>query len=171
MSTFLRRSRIFNLLKLSNNVELLCDSNFHIIFIETSNSDGFKNKLSFYDNGILKFKEKGNLLNELNGKNYSFHENGDLKSIVNYKNGRKIGYGFDYYKNSGNLQNYMFYDSTGIFYYNESYSDTSADVRYIFNPNNPNSYNLIKANIPDPQKSKLLRMMEEIGLDSLKQNH
>ncbi len=93
------------------------------------------------------------------------------RRLSGYKNGKKFEYGFDYYENSGNLKNYLFYDSTGVFYYVESYMDTSTDVSYIFNPNNPNSNKLIKANIPDPQKSKLLKMMEEIGLDSLKQNH
>lgn len=163
--------RTLNLLKLPNNLRILCDSNFQLISVESAIVDSFKNKVFFYPNGFLNYKEKININDKLDGKNYSFHDNGDLKSIVTYKDGKKFEYGFDYYKNSGNLQNYMFYDSLGVFFYVESYSDTSTDVSYIYNPKNPNSYQLIKAKIPDPQKSKLIRMMEKIGLDSLKQIH
>ena len=161
----------FNQLVLPNKTIILCDSNYQLVSIESLNFDTLVSKLFFSQDGLLSAKERLNTNSELDGKNYYFHENGDLKSIVTYKNGKKLEYGFDYYENSGNLKNYMFYDSTGVFYYVESYMDTSTDVSYIFNPNNPNSYKLIKANIPDPQKSKLLKMMEEIGLDSLKQNH
>ncbi len=161
----------FNQVNLPNKVSILCDSNYHLIGLESSIMDSIKNKLFFNSDGILTAKESMNRSEKLNGKNYYFHDNGDLKSIVTYKDGKKFEYGFDYYKNSGNLQNYMFYDSMGVFFYVESYTDTSTDVSYIFNPKNPNSYQLIKAKIPDPQKSKLLRMMEEIGLDSLKQIH
>lgn len=161
----------FNQINLPNKVSILCDSNYYLIGLESSIMDSLKNKLYFNSDGILTAKESMNRSEKLNGKNYYFHNNGDLKSIVTYKDGKKFEYGFDYYKNSGNLQNYMFYDSMGVFFYVENYTDTSTDVSYIFNPKNPNSYQLIKAKIPDPQKSKLLRMMEEIGLDSLKQIH
>jgi hypothetical protein len=148
----------FNQLVLPNKTIILCDSNYQLVSIESLSFDTLVSKLFFSQDGLLSAKERLNTNNELDGKNYYFHENGDLKSIVTYKHGKKIGNGFDYYKNSGNLQN-------------ESYADTSIEVRYVFNPNNPNSYKLIKVNIPDPQKSKLLRIMEEIGLDSLKQNY
>lgn len=161
--------KYFNLLVLPNNINILCDNNFNLLNLEVSQNSGLKSKLSFYNNGQLEYKESGTSKGWLEGKNYSFYDNGDLKSIVTYKNGKKVDYGFDYYKNSGNLQNYIFYDTSGIYFYAESYSDTSIDVRYNFNPKNPYSYQLIKAKIPEPQKSQLLKIMEGIGLDSLKQ--
>ena len=158
----------FNKIILPNQVIIICDSNFNLVSIESPEFEE-KDKLYFNSNGLIKAKEKMNRYSKLIGKNYYFHDNGDLKSIVTYKNGEKSGQGLDFYKISGNLQNYIFYDSTGMFYYAENYTDTSTNVTYIFNPNNPNSYQMIKAKIPDPQKSILIKKMERIGLDSLKQ--
>lgn len=153
------------------NYEIYYDTSRGLRQIRTFISDTSYEELIFESNGQLYSKLLYNKGGQLNGYGYYFYPSGFLKSLRLYKNNKYCNIGTDYYDYSGIIWHEIFYDTSGEHYMRSQFSDTSSEYEHYFNEKNPNSYKLIKANIPDPQKSKLLRMMEEIGLDSLKQNY
>ena len=132
-------------------------------------NDSIYEELSFEDDGSLYSKLRYNFEGQLVSNGYFFYPSGCLKSMRMYSNGKYYNRGIDYFDLSGIVLRNIFYDSTGLYYYRTDFSDTSTYYEHYFNHENPLSYLMIKRKAPEYIRTKLLKLMEEIGLDSLKQ--
>lgn len=139
--------------------------------IVTQISDSTFEELNFEINGSLYSKLIYNEFRMLHGNSYFFYPSGSLKSMRRYSKDKYYSRGMDYYDLNGIIMRNIFYDSTGNYYYRTDFSDTSTYYEQFFNPENPLSYLMIKKYAPEPTRTKLLKLIEGIGLDSLKQNY
>lgn len=151
--------------------EIVFDSLQRLLALKTMLNNNRTDIIYFTDSGTIDSKLMFNDKGQLDGKCYYFYPSNILKSIITYKSGIKIGVGEEFYERSGILKTRYYYDVQGTYYFAEVFSDSTKDKNITFNPNNPNSYNLIKKNIDGEDKEFLLKQMIKIGLDSLKQIH
>lgn len=148
---------------------LVFDSLGLLYSLLTSINDTTIEELNFNNDGRLFSKLIYNKPNILNGNGYFFYPSGSLKSMRVYRDNKYSIRGVDYYDYSGIDLRHIYYDSTGSYYYRTDFSDTSSYYEQFFNEKNPLSYMMIKTYCSEPTKSKLIKLIESIGLDSLKQ--
>lgn len=151
-------------------LELIYESVGVIKAIRTNLSDSVYEELVF-DEGKLISKMQYNRQHELEGNSYFFYPSGNLKSTRSFKHDKYFDMGRDYYDYSGIDHRHIFYDSTGTYYYGIEFDETNSDYGVYFNHNNPLAYRMISLMATEPTRTKLMKLMESIGLDSLKQIH
>ncbi len=134
-------------------------------------NDTIIEQIYFGKNGRIISKVNLNLKNQLAGPSYYFYPSGYLRSQRWYRNDTLTNIGRDFYDSSGILQRYIYYDSLGEYYYNIFFSDTSLNSDIFYNEKNPRTYLMVSQEAPEPTRTKIMKRMESIGLDSLKQIH
>ncbi|MBK7811529.1 MAG: hypothetical protein IPO62_11935 [Saprospiraceae bacterium] len=154
-----------------NRYSIAFDSADHIYFIRNYINDSICEELNFEFKGRLFSKLIYNKLGMLHGNAYWYYPSGSVKSMRRYYQNKYYSRGIDYYDSTEIVLRNIFYDSTGTYYYRIDFSDTSTYYEEYFNHNNPLSYLMIMKDAPEPTRSRLMKLIESIGLDSLKQIH